>query len=170
MLLGIAGLVFFLSMVLGPKPYYWPDGTQIKYGNSPPLATRSGYMALALLPFVLASATKLNLITLVTGISHEKIQPLHRWGAWAMFVLALVHTFPFVVFNIRRGTMREEWDTSVTYWTGVVAIIPQAYLTFFSVKTIRDRFYEFFKSTHLMAALVFVVFFFLHCDFTLTTW
>lgn len=34
----------------------------------------------------------------------------------------------------------------------------------------RERFYEFFKATHFFAALVFVIFFFLHCDHILTSW
>lgn len=38
-------------MTLGSKPYYWP--TDASYGSSPPIATRAGWMALALLPFVL---------------------------------------------------------------------------------------------------------------------
>lgn len=38
-------------MTLGPKPYYWP--TDASYGSSPPIATRAGWMALGLLPFVL---------------------------------------------------------------------------------------------------------------------
>ena len=38
-------------MTLGPSPYYWP--TDVSYGDSPPIATRTGWMALALLPFVL---------------------------------------------------------------------------------------------------------------------
>lgn len=126
-------------------------------------------MSLALLPFVVASASKYNLITLVTGISHEKIQPFHRWGAYAMFVLGLVHTFPFIVFDVWKGTMTEHWKTDFSYWTGVAALIPQAYLTFFSIKSLRDRYYEFFKSTHLLVALMFVIFFFFHCDFTLTS-
>lgn len=87
-----------------------------------------------------------------------------------MFVLALVHTFPFIVYNIQKGDMVEEWSTQVTYWTGVAAIIPQAYLTFFSVAPLRKRFYEFFKSTHILVSIVFVVFFFLHCDFRLSSW
>lgn len=37
--------------MLGPKPYYWP--TTANFGSSPPIATRSGWMALGLLPFVL---------------------------------------------------------------------------------------------------------------------
>jgi uncharacterized membrane protein len=66
LLLGLLGTVFFFckppintcrecelisrGMVLAPKPYYWPD---IMFGGSPPLATRSGWMALACMPFVL---------------------------------------------------------------------------------------------------------------------
>ena len=42
-----------------------------------------------------------------------------------MFVLALVHTFPFIIYNIKMGTMMEEYMTSLTYWTGIAAIIPQ---------------------------------------------
>jgi ferric-chelate reductase len=66
--LGLVGAVFFFgtaglqmgwhqkanrdtAMTLGPTPYYWP--TDSNYGSSPPLATRAGWMALGLLPFVL---------------------------------------------------------------------------------------------------------------------
>lgn len=54
-----------------------------------------------------------------------------------MFVLALVHTFPFIVYNIQMGEMVKEWNTDVTYWTGVAALIPQAHLTFMSIPFIR---------------------------------
>lgn len=54
-----------------------------------------------------------------------------------MFVLALIHTFPFIVYNIRVGDMVMQWDTQVTYWTGVVALLAQAYLTFLSIPVIR---------------------------------
>lgn len=54
-----------------------------------------------------------------------------------MFVLALVHTFPFIVYHIHKGDMVEEWNTSLFYWTGVAALIPQAYLTFMSFSSIR---------------------------------
>lgn len=55
-----------------------------------------------------------------------------------MFVLALVHTFPFIVYHIDQGDMVDQWKTEVTYWTGVAAIIPQAYLTFMSFPAIRS--------------------------------
>lgn len=104
MLLGMIGTVFFLSMyipsfvnnqtnkialTLGPKPYYWPNTPKISYGSSPPIATRTGWMALALLPIVMfvssypikinidrnrALSTKANLVSVLTGIPHEKLQ------------------------------------------------------------------------------------------------
>lgn len=33
-----------------------------------------------------------------------------------------------------------------------------------------DRYYEFFKATHFFFAMVFVIFFFLHCDFRMSSW
>lgn len=164
------GAVFFLAMTLGPQPYYWPNTSTTSYGSSPPLATRTGWMALACLPFMIILPSKANMIASITGVSHERLIIFHNWVGWAMFVLALIHTFPFIVFHVWKGDMVNSWNTGVVYWTGVVALIAQAYLQVFSLRAIRDRFYEFFKATHYVAAIVFVVFFFLHCDFRLSSW
>lgn len=137
LLLGAVGTIFFFSMTLGPKPYYWPNTHTLSYGDSPPLATRAGWMSLACLPFVFATAGKSNLITLVTGVSYDKLQVFHRWISYAMYVLALIHTFPFIVHNIWNGDMVEQWRTQVTYWTGVVALLAQSWLTFASFGPIR---------------------------------
>ncbi|KAF7182083.1 hypothetical protein CNMCM7691_001471 [Aspergillus felis] len=171
MLLGLVGFVFFFeAMTLGPKPYYWPNTAKVSYGSSPPIATRTGWMALGLLPFVLVLGTKANLISVLTGVPHEKLQVFHHWTSYAMFVLALIHTFPFIIVHIDKGDMVKQWKTSLTYWTGVAALIPQAYLTVMSLPAIRNRYYEFFKATHVIVALLFVLFFFFHCDFRLTSW
>jgi predicted ferric reductase len=134
--LGAIGAVYFLTMTLGPRPYYWPKTGD--FGSSPPIATRSGWLSLACLPFVFATAGKSNLITLVTGVSHERLQVFHRWISYAFFVTALVHTFPSIIHNIQTGTMVESWNTSVFYWTGVVALIAQAWLTFASMSPLRS--------------------------------
>lgn len=133
-------------------------------------------------------ATKANMISALTGVPHEKLQVFHRWVGWAMFVLALVHTFPFIIYHIKMGDMVDKWKTDSSYWTGIIALIAQAWLTIMSIGPIRsvvpelqcdvtrllmfsrNRFYEFFKSTHYIAIIVFVVFFFLHCDFRLSSW
>lgn len=139
LLLGAVGMIYFFCMALGPKPYYWPNynGSKPSYGNSMPIATRSGWLATGCLPFVIMTAGKSNLISMVTGVSHEKLQVFHRWISYAMFVLTLIHTFPFIVYNIRIGEMVEQWNTSIFYWTGVVALLAQAWLTFASFGPLR---------------------------------
>jgi quinol-cytochrome oxidoreductase complex cytochrome b subunit len=82
-------------------------------------------------------ATKANPITLLTGISHELLNNWHSWAAWAMFVLALVHTFPFIVYHIRVGDIVEQWNDGGIWVTGVVALLAQAWLTFASIPWLR---------------------------------
>lgn len=133
LLLALAGTTFFFCMDLIPSPYYWP-GPSMVWGNSPPLGTRSGWLALACMPFLFATASKTNWITLVTGVTHEKLQVFHRWIAHAFMVLALMHTFPFIVWHIRNHDMVNQFTVSniFEYWTGVVALLFQAWLTFAS--------------------------------------
>ncbi|KAF2221277.1 ferric reductase like transmembrane component-domain-containing protein [Elsinoe ampelina] len=167
--LGVLGFIFFTVMTLGPQPYYWPNTRTTSFGSSPPIATRAGWMALGCMPFVLATASKANLVTFLTGISHEKLQIFHRWISHAMFVLALIHTFPFIVYRAGRGELAAQWST-VYYWTGVAALIPQAWLTFASIGPLRRAGYESFKILHFLAAILFIVFFFIHCNFRLSSW
>ncbi|KAF8314479.1 hypothetical protein DL93DRAFT_2136807 [Clavulina sp. PMI_390] len=160
-------IIFFAAMTLGPKPYYWPiPGV---FGYSPPIATRAGFMAIAILPFQVLFASKWNFITVVTGLSHEKLQVYHRWSGWIMFVLALIHTFPFIIVDIQMGMMEEMWRTDWYTVSGVMALIPQAGLVFLSYGPIRNRFYESFKFLHFLMAMFFIPILFLHCGFTLTS-
>jgi hypothetical protein len=86
-----------------------------------------------------ATATKANWITLVTGISHERLQVFHRWISYAFFILALLHTFPFIVYHVHFHEMQEEFKSGLLfYWTGIAALIAQAWLTFLSHSTIRQ--------------------------------
>jgi ferric-chelate reductase len=54
-----------------------------------------------------------------------------------MFVLALIHTFPFIVFHIWKGDMMMQWKMFVVYWTGTVTLVAQAYLNIMSIGVIR---------------------------------
>jgi Ferric reductase like transmembrane component len=136
-LLGAVGVVFFLAMTLGPQPYYWPNSKKVSYGNSPPIATRAGWMSIACLPFVLMLGSKENPISWLTRIPHDQLMIFHRWVSWAMFVLALVHTFPFIIYRTLKGDLYEEWKSEVFWWSGVVAILAQAWLQFMSIDWIR---------------------------------
>ena len=52
-----------------------------------------------------ATASKANWITLLTGVTHEKLQVFHRWISYAFLILALMHTFPFIVSQVRIKAM-----------------------------------------------------------------
>jgi hypothetical protein len=86
-----------------------------------------------------ATASKANWITLLTGVPHEKLQVFHRWISYAFFLLALLHTFPFIVYHIRFHDMVYQVTQSCVlfYWTGIVALLFQAWLTFASFGMIR---------------------------------
>lgn len=94
----LATIVFFTALVFAVKPYY---REQIGYG-SPPIAIRSGLMAFACVPILVALAGKANIVTFFTGISHERLSVLHRWVSWISFALSLFHALPFLVGSARN--------------------------------------------------------------------
>ncbi|KAL1682848.1 hypothetical protein EV122DRAFT_286780 [Schizophyllum commune] len=155
--------IFVFALMLAVRPYYWPN---MAMGHSMPIATRSGWIAIAIMPFMIAFATKVNFVGMLTGVSHERLQVFHRWSAVLMYIPSLVHTFPFIVMNIREGTMVTNWETSVFYWTGVAALVPQTYLVFLSWGIFRNRYYEIFKN----AAGIFMAALFVHLNFRLSSW
>ncbi|PIL27829.1 transporter [Ganoderma sinense ZZ0214-1] len=185
-ILVVAGMiVFFCALTFAARPYIWPNP---EMGYSWPIATRSGWISIGMMPFLFVLGTKVNFISMVTGVSHEKLQVYHRWTAWIMYVTSLVHTFPFIVKAIHEHNMVYYWDTMVYYWTGVAALVPQTWMVFMSWGPIRNRYYETFKKLHFMyetpsllrcmfdpnsensASGIFVSALFIHCDFELTSW
>lgn len=88
-----AAFAFVTLYTFIPHPLYWDD---VSYG-SPPVAVRAGMIAVTMLPWLVALSMKANLISLITGLGHERLNVLHRWGGWICLFLGLVHTVPFFV-------------------------------------------------------------------------
>ncbi|KAJ6562107.1 ferric reductase NAD binding domain-containing protein [Mycena capillaripes] len=167
-ILGVAAMsVWVIVMMLAVRPWYWPNPAM---GFSPPIATRSGWISLGIMPFMIAFATKNNYVALLTRTSHERLQVFHRWSALLMYITSLVHTFPFIVEDINMGMMEMEWRTDRFNWTGVAALVPQTWLLAMSWGFMRNRYYEFFKKFHFIAAGIFMAALFIHVDYTLTSW
>ncbi|GJE91547.1 ferric reductase family protein [Phanerochaete sordida] len=166
--IGVAGIfTFVMAFSIAVRPYYWPNS---EMGSSPPLATRSGWISIAIMPFMIAFATKVNYVGILTGASHERLQVYHRWSATFMYITSLMHTFPFIHYNIQQGVMVKKYNTQPWYWSGVAALVPQTWLILMSWGIIRSRYYELFKKLHFCAAGIFMVALFIHCDFRLTSW
>jgi hypothetical protein len=90
--------VLFLSLLTFViRPYY---RVHEGYG-SPPIAIRTGLMAFACNPILGALAGKANVVTLLTGISHGKLNVVHRWVGWMTLALSLLHIIPFIVAPLR---------------------------------------------------------------------
>lgn len=82
---------FLAALTFVARPYYREHEG---YG-APPIAIRTGLMAFACTPILVALAGKASTITLLTGVSHEKLNVIHRWTGWITLVLSLIHTIPF---------------------------------------------------------------------------
>ncbi|TRM65036.1 ferric reductase NAD binding domain-containing protein [Schizophyllum amplum] len=166
--LAVAGMtIFVLGLILAVRPYYWQNHMM---GHSTPIATRSGWIAMGIMPFMIAFATKINFVAMIAGTSHERLQVFHRWSALLMYIAALVHTLPFVYTDVRDGVWKERYNTKLYYWSGFLALAPQTYLVLLSWGPCRNRYYEIFKKMHFLAAAVFMIALFIHTDWILTSW
>ncbi|GAA6033135.1 hypothetical protein JCM8097_002961 [Rhodosporidiobolus ruineniae] len=173
--------IFALVWSLAQTPYYrsrWEIG-------SPPLALRTGLLALGCFPFILAFGAKWNIVGFVVGLSHKKLQVYHQWLSHLFLVLSLLHAFPFVVQG--TNTVRTNADGlnphgyselyfawrvkhMVYYWSGIAALVPLAWLCWSFLLGRRNRFYQLFKFLHIISAILFCTFFYIHCNNLLTSW
>ncbi|KAF9266053.1 hypothetical protein L218DRAFT_942341 [Marasmius fiardii PR-910] len=175
-LLILAFFAFTMIWTWATLPYY---RSRWNVGGSP-LAMRSGFMALACFPFIFAFASKWNFVTFITGHSHEKLQVYHQFMSHIFLILSFIHSFPWLVQGMKEvkpgfePLTQIEWSWHVAhkvyYWTGAALLIILAWLCWASLPSIRNRYYETFKYLHVISAILFTVFFFIHCNKLLGSW
>jgi hypothetical protein len=78
----------FIAILPFFQGYFFRD--LFRYG-SPPVSVRCAMLISALLPMCIALAGKVNIISLLTGISYAKLNIWHRFVAYIIFALAIVH-------------------------------------------------------------------------------
>ncbi|KAJ6595220.1 hypothetical protein DFH09DRAFT_1357911 [Mycena vulgaris] len=126
-------------------PLYWPAPVM---AHMQPVA---GWVVLRVMPFMIAFATKLNVVALLTGTSHGKLQVFRQWSAVLMYIVSLVHTFPFIVQGIAAGPMRVEWrrrGSTGREWRRWCHRC--TYLIALPWGIFRNPYYEVFKKIHFM--------------------
>lgn len=154
-----------------PQPLYWQS---IQFG-SPPLAIRAGMIAVAMTPWIVATSMKANLISMITGIGHERLGVFHRWGGYLCLFLSLVHTIPFYIQPVwDNGGMAVYQKlfpsgSGVVYGTGIACLVPLGWLCVGSLPFIRSIAYELFVVLHIPVAMVYVGLLFWHCHNYLTS-
>lgn len=100
--LGVSALIilsflYACLLTFTQHPYY----RERRDFGSPPLGVRAGMAGTALTPLVFALAGKYNLVTLLTGVSHEKLNVLHRWVSYIYLFFGIAHTVPFLIADSR---------------------------------------------------------------------
>ena len=154
-----------------PQPLYY---SSIAFG-SPPLAIRAGMIAVAMMPWIIGLSVKSNLITLITGIGHERLNVLHRWASYIFLFLSLVHTVPFYVTPIwdegGLNTWKKYFNTGYyPYGSGWAALAPLLAITVHSLPFVRAWSYEVFVVAHVPLSIALLGLLFWHCHNYLTSW
>jgi predicted ferric reductase len=170
----LAAVIFATLYCFLPQPLYH---SSISLG-SPPLAIRAGMIALAMIPWIVALGTKANVLSLVTGIGHERLNVVHRWLGYLCLFMSLVHMVPFYVtpvwddgalalfsqYLIPQGT------NIYIYGTGLAAFAPLAFLCVHSLPFLRAKTYELFAYTHGPVAVIFLGMLIWHTKNYLLSW
>jgi ferric-chelate reductase len=130
------------------------------------LATRAAWLAIAQLPLVILLAGKNNLIGLLTGVSHERLNIFHRWVARGMLLLATLHIcFQDYGWNL-YGLRHLEWSTDICAPTGIAAYTLLLWINLSTVAPFRHLFYEFFVIQHLLTFFGLIIAIMIHLPST----
>ncbi|OAL49825.1 hypothetical protein IQ07DRAFT_38511 [Pyrenochaeta sp. DS3sAY3a] len=163
---GTLALLAFSTLFLAILP--WPQGhflrARFRFG-SPPLSIRCAMLISALTPLSVALAGKVNVITWMTGVGYERLNVLHRYTAYAIFVLGTVHTIPHLYAPVQDGgwsMLNKLYANQKRELSGTPLYAAMFGLTFFSVPWVRRRCYEGFKYVHFVLAGVYLACFFWH--------
>ncbi|KAJ5372893.1 hypothetical protein N7517_004899 [Penicillium concentricum] len=167
----LVAFIFVTLYCFVPQPlYYW----SIALG-SPPLAIRAGMIAVAMIPWIVALSTKANFITMMTGLSPERLNGLHRWSAYICLFLSLVHMVPFYITPIWEDGALVNYSIGIpphayVYGTGIAAIVPLLVLCIHSLPIFRNWMYELFVIVHIPVSYIFVAMLFWHTRNYLSSW
>ncbi|CAK7245754.1 MAG: hypothetical protein STHCBS139747_007346 [Sporothrix thermara] len=168
---GFIALAFTALYCFLPQPLYWQS---IQYG-SPPLAIRAGMIAVAMTPWIIATSTKTNILSFITGIGPERLNVLHRWAGYLCLFLSLVHAIPFYVQPVwddgGMAIFQSLFPSSmIVYGTGIACLVPLIWLCVASLPIIRRIAYEAFVMLHIPVGLLYVALLFWHTKNFLGSW
>ncbi|KAJ9155451.1 Ferric reductase transmembrane component 7 [Pleurostoma richardsiae] len=172
LMVGFIALVFVTLYCFLLQPLYWQS---IQYG-SPPVAIRAGMIAVAMTPWIIATSTKANVLSFITGIGPERLNVFHRWAGYLCLYLALIHTIPFYVQPVWDDGGMAIFQTlfpqgsGVIYGTGIACLVPLIWLCVASLPIIRRVAYEVFVMLHVPVGMLYVGLLFWHTKNYLMSW
>jgi len=126
------------------------------------VAFRAAWVTLTQIPLVYLLAARCGPFDLVTGISHERINWLHRWVGRAILVSATVHVVTMKTSISTRDILRshDEGMTVVRYGIATYAMLIWIAVT--SVLPLRQWSHRLFYLNHYMSTFTFLTIAFQH--------
>lgn len=123
---------------------------------------RAAWVTVTQIPFIFLLSCKFNPISILTGISYERLNWLHRWTARTVFLTAIVHwTFFFQEWvEADFVELQMEMMPMVKYGFGAWGVITWMVLSGFGY--FRALSYELFVVQHIVAAAVLLWLVFIH--------
>ncbi|KAF2499439.1 hypothetical protein BU16DRAFT_271123 [Lophium mytilinum] len=123
---------------------------------------RTGFVNMAQLPLIFLLAGKNNIIGFLSGISHERLNWLHRWAARCLLFTTTIHMgyffadwapYDYIIPQIKSAPLVKE---------GVIAWAVLLWMVVSSMTPIRGLYYEVFVIQHLASFAVFLYFVYKH--------
>lgn len=121
------------------------------------LGVRAAWLAVAQVPLLILLAGKNNLIGMMSGISYERLNVLHRWVSRGLLLLATLHVaFIHTAWNAYDlGPLEYATDSCVpTGWATYAILI---WMNISTLPPIRNFSYEFFVVQHIITFIGFIV-------------
>jgi ferric-chelate reductase len=109
------------------------------------LSVKAAWLAIAQLPLLLLHAGKYSFISLLTGVTWERLNVLHRWTARVLLLLVIIHYGAESLAWGQFGLTQLEWTIDSRPTTGLISFILLLWLNISTLAPIRNFSYEFFR-------------------------
>ncbi|CCA71399.1 hypothetical protein PIIN_05339 [Serendipita indica DSM 11827] len=119
-------------------------------------AERTAAIASRQAPLLTLLSGKNNLVTLLTGLSYEKVNIMHRAVGRTLFLVALLHSAEKFPRLTPKRVARP-----INY-TGIAALLAFTILLFTSFRPIRNRGFETFLYLHIFTVIIYIVAMYYH--------
>ncbi|KAF2860432.1 hypothetical protein K470DRAFT_264436 [Piedraia hortae CBS 480.64] len=117
---------------------------------------RAAWVSITQVPLIYLLAFKLNPFSLITGISYERLNWLHRWTARTIFLTVIVHWAFFLHEWWLADFIAEELKMMPVVKYGIGAFGVLCWMVLSSFGLFRSKLYEVWVLQHIAAAAVFL--------------
>ena len=123
---------------------------------------RAAWVSVTQIPFIYLLSCKFNPISILTGISYERLNWLHRWTARTVFLTIIVHWSFFFQEWVLADFVKLQFEMMpmVKYGFGAWGVITWMVLSGFGF--FRAASYEIFVAQHIVGAAVLLWLIFIH--------